>query len=196
MTYATVLMILAGCILLLLAWRGWRRGLVARVIELLGLVVSFLLATRLAPGWSPEVASLLHVAPRWAALGTWIVLFLAGLLATRLLAWAVSRIIHVSVVGWADRLGGALLGLVIGVLVASLVLVGVTSLPGSDGAARELRRNPVARVVYTAAPALYVACRGLGGEEDDVWRRIGEQAREQIRAAGRAAAGRVEPAAD
>jgi hypothetical protein len=196
MDVATLLMIAIGAILLLLAWRGWHRGLVRRVIELLGLLVSFLLATRLAPGWSPEVADALGFGPRWAAFATWTGLFLGGLLLTRLLAWAISRIIHVSVIGWADRVGGAVLGVAIGVLVASLLLVGATSsLPGGERVAAELRGNPVTRVVYAAAPALYVASRGLVGSEDDVWREIGEGAREQLRAAGQAASGNFEPAA-
>lgn len=183
MDLATVVTAVAGVLVLTFTWRGWRLGLVRRVVELAGLVLSFLAATRLAPLWSGDVADASGLDPRWAALGTWIVLFLAGLVLTRLLAWLISRTVQVSLAGWLDRLGGAVCGLLIGTVLASLLLVAIGSLPGAADLRRGLLRRPVSRVLYAAAPTLYAGFRALGGREEGIWQRVGEGLRGQLRAA-------------
>ena len=171
---------------------GWRDGLVKRVIEVAGAIAALLLTARFAGAVQPWISERTHAGPGPALLITWAVLFLLGLLAARLLAEVVSRLLRLTLLAWVDRAGGALLGLLFGLLLASVLLVAASQVRGGAAIQADCDRTFAGRTLYYAAPNVYLEVRKLsGGRLESAWEKF------TTRAAAAAAAGkaRVENAA-
>jgi len=181
----TVMTVLALLLIVFSAWQGWRAGLLRRVLELAGALASFYFATAEAAGLGAALTGWTRTEGRARLYLGWIVLFLLGLLLTRLVAALAARALHVGIVGWVDRVGGALCGLLIGVLLASALLHLAGRMPGGEARRAGFAANPVTRAILVAAPALSGAFRDLGGAPERAWHGLRDGAR---RAAGAAAA--------
>jgi membrane protein required for colicin V production len=155
---------------------GYRVGLVRRVVEFCGLIVSFLLACQYAPRGAALLTDNSDLQPKAALIIAWIVIMLLGLLATRLVAWAVSKTVRISIIGWLDRVGGAVFGLLTGTVLISALLVAASLLPGGETISKAFNARPVPRIVYNAAPALYVALQGLGVDAERALKQLYEEA--------------------
>ncbi|MBU0743016.1 CvpA family protein [bacterium] len=159
-------------LLLVFAVAGWRAGLIRRVLEFVGMVASVLLASRycfLAADWLQDTAGL---EDRWARPLGWLLVFAALLLVAKLAAWSLAKALRVSVLGWVDRWGGALLGMLIGVLVCSVLLMLACRITGDDDLAKQVRSDPVTRIVHGAAPTLYAfVVRGDHEDLERLWQR-------------------------
>jgi len=163
---------------------GYRVGIIRRLLEMAGLVGSILLASRLASGLTPTLVEQTGLEETPALVVTWVILVVTGLLLTRMLAWSLSKVLRVSVLGWVDRWGGAACGLLIGTLVASVILVAISQVPGGETIQVGFEKRPVGKFVFRAAPQLYLGLRELtGGGSDEVWDRFLESARERAEAA-------------
>lgn len=191
-----VLVLLTATVVVIFTVQGFRVGLVRRCVEFLGVVASFLFATSQATFLAGLVPRPDGMPSRFALYVVWIVLFVIGLVITRLIALALSKAIQVSIIGWLDRMGGAVFGLLAGALLASIILVGLSRLPGGDAVRSAFAARPITRMVFDAAPTLYRILRDAGGDHDRVWEWIDDGA--ERRTAGRSvpsaphALGRVE----
>ena len=167
---------------------GWRDGLVKRVIEIAGAIAALLLTARFAGAVQPWVSARTHAGPGPALLITWAVLFLLGLLASRLLAEVVSRLLRLTLLAWVDRTGGALLGLLFGTLLASVLLVAASQVRGGAAIQADCDRTVAGRLIYYAAPNVYIEVRKLsGGRLESAWEKFTTRASEAA-AAGKARA--------
>jgi hypothetical protein len=158
---------------------GLRVGLVRRVLEFLGLIGSFLCASHLGPQGAPWLAEHTHLQQKVALIIAWIAVFLAGLVVTRLIAWAVSKTVRISIIGWLDRLGGAVFGLLTGTLLISAILVGASMIPGGEAIGKAFNARPVPRIIYNAAPGLYVLLQDMGVDPGRVLKQLYEEARDR-----------------
>ena len=112
----TVIAIIALSVLL-----GWWRGLVYEVLSLLGWVAAWLVARWLAPSLAAHLPSSFGTeAVRIVA--AFVLLFVATLIVSAIVAWLLSKLIKLANLGWLDGFSGALFGVVRGLL---LVLIGV-----------------------------------------------------------------------
>ncbi|MBI4286784.1 MAG: CvpA family protein [Chloroflexi bacterium] len=98
---------------------GVRAGLIKVVLSLAGLVVGIVLASRL---YMPLAERLTFVSLAWAKVIAFAIIFIivmvvAAVLA-RFLKWAVSAI----TLGWVNRLGGAIFGVLLGAIVMGAIL--------------------------------------------------------------------------
>lgn len=169
-------LLIAGC-----AWQGWRAGLLRRVLELAGALASFYFATAEAAGLGALFTGWTRLEGRARLYVGWIVLFLLGLLLTRLVAALAAKALHVGIVGWVDRVGGAVCGLLLGLLLASALLHLAGRMPGGEARRASFAANPVTRAILVAAPALSGTFRDLGGAPERAWHGLRDGAR---RAAG------------
>lgn len=134
---------------------GLVKGLIRQVVELAGLVGSFLLAVLFA-GW---LADLLHkhvslpYSPSLVI--AFVVLFIAGMIGFHFLAVSIQKLVHMTFLGWVDRLCGGMLGLVVGMILSSLLVSLVLELPVSDTVRRPVENAEVALFVRPVAPALF-----------------------------------------
>jgi uncharacterized membrane protein required for colicin V production len=173
---------------------GWKVGLVRRVVEFAGLIVSFLFATHFAAQGADWLSSETDMQARPALVVTWIAVFLAGLFLTRLLAWSMSRTIDFSILGFFDRLGGALLGTLIGAILMSAILVGVSMMPGGESVRASFQSRPLPRLVYNAAPAVYVLIQRAGIDKHRVIERLYDEVDRRLPQAGDQAGAGSSPA--
>lgn len=156
---------------------GYRDGVVKRVIEILGVIATLLLTARFAAAVNPWMMEKTGVPEGPALLITWAALFFAGLLLSRLLATVLSRMVRLTILGWLDKLGGILIGVALGVFVASVVLLVVSQIPGGKAVKAEYHESSMGRFIYYAAPTFYQTARKLGGEKaDELFTRVLEKA--------------------
>lgn len=164
---------------------GWRDGLVKRVLEVAGAIAALLLTARFAGVVQPWLSRVTGAGNGPALLITWAVMFVVLLVLSRLLAGLVAKLLRVTVLVWVDRLGGALLGLCFGTLLASVLLVAASQVRGGGGIQADCDRTFAGRTIYYSAPRLYIQARkASGGRVEEAWERF------TTRAAEAAAAGR------
>jgi membrane protein required for colicin V production len=115
----------------LFALAGWRRGLILEAGSILGFVIGIALAASL---WFPAALALHQFVPNdvVAAVAAFVGILVLVYLAFSLLAQMVRRVARWLWLGWADALGGALLGLVKALFVIELGLLLLPHLPGLD----------------------------------------------------------------
>ena len=167
-------------VVLMLAALGFREGLVRRLVEFAGVVVTVILTARFAAAVNPWVMERTRLQEGSALILTWAALFLVGLVISRLLAVVAGKLVHLTVLGWVDRLGGALCGAAFGILVVSVLVIAVSQVPAARGLKSTFVERPYGRFVYYAAPDLYDLARRLGGgRAEEVWQRVLAQTKEQ-----------------
>ncbi len=158
---------------------GYRDGVVKRVLEILGVFASLILTARFATAVNPWMMEQTNVPEGTALLVTWAALFFAGLLISRLLATLISKMISLTILGWIDKLGGAVVGMALGVFVASVVLLAISHVPGGDSVKSEYQESSVGQFIYYAAPTFYQAARKLGGQKaDEMFDRVMDEAQD------------------
>lgn len=158
---------------------GWRDGVVKRVLEVAGAIAALLLTARFAGAVQPWVSERTGAGTSPALLITWAAMFLLGLLLSRLLASGIARLLHLTVLAWVDRLGGAVLGMAFGALLASVLLVAASQVRGGAAVQAECDRSFVGRAIFYTAPNLYIQVRQLsGGRLEHAWERFTARAAE------------------
>ncbi len=158
---------------------GWREGVVKRLLEIGGVVLTLILTARFATAVQPWVLTQTGVDERASLLLTWAGLFLLGALLSRLIAGLLSKLVRLTLLGWVDRFGGAVVGMAFGALLASVLLVAASAVPGGDTIQKTCQESGLGRALYYAAPRVYEGVRGWGGEDlDAIWQRSLDFARD------------------
>jgi len=136
---------------------GLFKGLIRQVVELAGMVVSFLLATLFA-GWLANALARHTSLPYSPSLViAFLLVFIAGMVAFHFLAAWIQKLVQMTFLGWFDRLCGALLGLIVGLIVTSLLLSVALELPLPREVHLSMERSSVALFVRPIAPWLFDA---------------------------------------
>jgi membrane protein required for colicin V production len=155
---------------------GLVKGLVRQVLELAGVVASFLLAVFFS-GWAATMLERHFELPYSPALVVgFLLLFIGGTVLFHFIAQGVQRVVHMTFLGWVDRFCGGALGLVIGLLVASLLVAAALELPIPAARRNQIEQADVSLFVRPIAPWLFNAIfshgpRGI--EYRDIFRRGG-----------------------
>lgn len=140
---------------LIAAVSGLRQGLVKTVLTIAGLVVGVMMAgryyERLAALISPSGAD-------WVKILAYVIVVGVVSLVGSLAGLVVSRIVGAFLLGWLDRLLGALLGLAIGGLFSAAILIVISMyIPGARGA---IFQSKLAPIVMEKIPLLLVLLPG------------------------------------
>jgi membrane protein required for colicin V production len=109
-------------LLVVLVAVGLLKGMVRILIGIAATIAAFVLAARFH-GALAERLTWLGASEPVRALCGYLLIFLGTMLLGGILAWLCRRLVKVALLGWADRLGGAVLGLVAAVLIAALVVL-------------------------------------------------------------------------
>jgi uncharacterized membrane protein required for colicin V production len=134
---------------------GGIKGFARQVLELVGLVVSFFVAAVVA-SWLAALLSDHSSVPHAPALVlAFLAVFVAGLIAFHFVAIAAQRLIHTTLFGWVDRACGAMIGLVAGILVASVISSAALELPVSDRVRAGVEQSSVGAFVQPVAGWLF-----------------------------------------
>ena len=174
---------------------GFRDGVVKRLLEIVGVLVSLVLTARFASAVQPWISAKTGMNEGVSLLVTWAVLFIVGLILSRMLAKIISKVLRLTVLGWLDKWGGALVGIALGTLVTSVLLVAASQVPGGQSIQASYNRTSLGQFIFYAAPAIYEQVRSLsGGQVEEVWYRVldeakksGETVKEEVEKAAREA---------
>lgn len=107
-----------GAVLILL---GFAKGAARISFGLLALVVGFFVATRFQDPVAAQIVKV-GVGAGPAVVLSWAVLYLGTVAAGGFVGWVFSRALRVAKLGWADRIGGASIGVVAGALFAAALV--------------------------------------------------------------------------
>lgn len=171
--------LIALAVIIVFGILGFRDGVVKRLLEIGGVLISLVLTARFASKVQPWIMEKTGAGEGASLLVTWAVLFIVGLILSRLLATMISKGLRLTVLGWLDRWGGALVGIALGTLVTSVILVAASQVGGGQSIQTAYQKTPVGQFIYYSAPTFYVQVRRLsGGKVDEVWQRIMDEAKE------------------
>ena len=122
---------------------GIRRGLLRSIAGVLGLVLAALFAGRVAALVEPTLdhAGIKH--PSAPAAVVFVIAFIAIVVAVEFAAGILRFVQRVLFLGWIDRLGGALFGLIRGILFCMILVAGL-SLYGSTSEQATTRQSSLA----------------------------------------------------
>lgn len=160
----TIINAVLALILVIGTIAGYRRGFLRQVLELAGLVVSFILALLLAgvvAAWLEDRTSIPY-SP--ALVVSFAAVFIAGTVAFHFLALAVQKLVRMTLLGWVDRFTGAMLGLLTAMLIASLLISLTLELPVSSDIRRDFDRSSVSNFLKPVAPRIFNFIIAHGGK--------------------------------
>jgi len=104
---------------------GLSRGLIRTVLPLFGIMLGVFLAGRFYGAMGGWLGTWLESEAQADIIG-FLVVFGLTLGVVIVISELLSKFVKLTLLGWVDRLGGALLGLVVGAFIASVILAGVT----------------------------------------------------------------------
>lgn len=140
---------------------GVRQGVVRRIVELFGLVLVFVFASRLAGDLQPILHEKWGMAERAAFFASWGVVLVSGIVLVRLVATLSQKLVRLTITAWLDRIGGAVLGALFGGVIVSCLLIALLALPVGDEFKTEIKQDEVASRLLYLAPSVYDALSGL-----------------------------------
>jgi membrane protein required for colicin V production len=146
---------------IILGFVGLWRGAVRTAFGIAGLIGGIALAGHYY-GWLAD--ALFPDGAVWTKIAAYALILLAALIAANVIGLAVSRLVHITMLGWLDRLIGFILGAGIGSMLWAAVLAIISKyLPSVEGA---ISQSAVAKFLMEQFPLLLA----LLPEEFDVIR--------------------------
>ena len=150
--------------LALLVVRGWTRGFVREVMDLVGLVIGTILAFRLGSVAGEVVTAMVGVSDEVARLIGGFIVFLAVGIGVAFVTRAIERTARLPGLNLVNRAGGAGLAAAWGVLLATLVLTLGVVLPMPAGVAKSIDDSVVARTLTDPDGVAQEVFIGLAGD--------------------------------
>jgi uncharacterized membrane protein required for colicin V production len=151
----TVITIVIGLIIIFFFIDGIRRGLVRQLLEIVGLVAAFIGAYYLGHALAHRFEGSTRISYPLIRFFFSAVLFIAIALVFHLIGVLLQKVVSVTILGPVDRIGGALFGVVKGVLFVSLVCVLLFSIPAPSGLTARIKANRVAAAMHPVLPRVY-----------------------------------------
>jgi membrane protein required for colicin V production len=120
--------IIAAAIGILFIILGIKRGFVEEIIRLVGIIAAFFIGLSLYRQLLGYL-SFIKISGSFLSVISFILIFLVSLLIIMLLGKLLRKIIHLTVLGWFDRLCGSVLGLVKAFFLVWIIVITIASLP-------------------------------------------------------------------
>lgn len=113
-------------------FRGVFRGLILEISSIVGLIAGFMVSNRYYMELQP-VANRVISNPEWAQVAAYLGIFISVMFVVALFSVFLKKLLKLIMLGWLDRIGGGLLGLIKAGLICSLTLLVMTVfLPEED----------------------------------------------------------------
>jgi uncharacterized membrane protein required for colicin V production len=171
-----VVIVIAVC-----GFMGWRAGVVRRIVELAGAVLTILGASRLASKFAPWLDLHTPLGASASLVIGYLLVLVVGLVLTGIVARLVQKAVNLTILGLVDHVGGAVCGIVLGTLLVSIGLIAIGAAPGGDAVRSTFDQSAVGRAVYRAAPNLYLGARSLAGQKGDrLWQDLLDHSRAAV----------------
>ena len=102
--------------------QGYRRGLIVAVFSLVAIIVGLAAAIKLSAIVANRLGHQVKVSDKWLPVISFAIVFIVVVLLIRLGARAIQKLTEAMMLGWANRLGGVLLYVVIYLTIFSVLL--------------------------------------------------------------------------
>lgn len=102
--------------------KGYQRGLIIAVFSVLGFIIGLAAAVKLSAVVASYIGKAITVSDQWLPVISFVVVFIIVLLLVRWVAGIVQKNIEMAMLGWVNKLGGALLYAFLYVLIFSVIL--------------------------------------------------------------------------
>lgn len=134
---------------LVLGFVGLRNGIIKTAFGIAGLIGGIVLAGRYYSG----LAALLSPSgATWANIAAYAIILVATFVVAGVIGWFVARLVHITLLGWLDRLVGFVLGVFIGGLLCAAILAIIGRWhPGAETA---IAQSAVAKFLMAGFPLL------------------------------------------
>lgn len=130
-----------------LAVRGWLRGFVRELMDLVGLVVGAAVAFRLSAPFGGFLTDRFGMSPEWGRIGAGIVLFIVFGLTMSVLAHYLSKVARLPGLSLANRVLGSAVAAAWGILLVLVIVSVVSVLPVPDSVDDAIAESSVAQAV-------------------------------------------------
>jgi membrane protein required for colicin V production len=104
-----ILDILFVVLLVLAAFKGYRRGLIVGIFSFIAIIIGLAAAIKLSTVVAGYIGSTVNVSNEWLPVISFAVVFILVVLLVRLGANAIQRTVEVVMLGWVNRIGGIIL---------------------------------------------------------------------------------------
>ncbi|MFC2068809.1 CvpA family protein [Chloroflexota bacterium] len=132
MNWLDIILIL---VLSLTTFIGLAIGIIKAALSLVGLIAGVILAGRYYPALATQLTFIPQESiAKVAAAG---IILIGIMIIAGILVWVLKRVASLIQLGWVDRLGGAILGLILGVILCGTVLAIIMRLLGLEGVISE-----------------------------------------------------------
>jgi membrane protein required for colicin V production len=146
---------------LALGFVGLRNGIIKTAFGIAGLIGGIALAGRCYGGLA---ALLSRDGATWANIAAYAMILIATMVVTGVIGWFIAKLIHITLLGWLDRLAGFIAGTFIGCLFCAAILAIIGRwLPGAE---TTIAQSAVARSLMAGFPLLLAL---LPEEFDFIW---------------------------
>ena len=120
---------------------GLRKGIIKAVLTLAGLILGIFLAGRYYVPFSEQLT--LISSPGWAKVAAFAIIFIGVMVIAAVLARLLERAASAIMLGWANRLVGAVLGFILGAMFCGAILAIWVKYLGISGAIAESNIAPI-----------------------------------------------------
>ena len=124
-----ILDIILGIFLLLFMINGIRKGFIAGVIHLIGLILAIIIIGSTATPVKNGLIEHFHLSETLALILAYILIFLIIMVIVRIVIIILHRIVQTLQLMWLNRLLGAVFGIFNGLLILGLIILGLNLLP-------------------------------------------------------------------
>ena len=135
--------------------KGLIRGFFHEVFGVVGLVVALILATKYMSNASGWVNRVLDIPPTASTLLGFLLIFFGLFFAFQLLSYLLQKLFKYALLGWLEKLGGALMGFLKGATIVSLVLIFIAMIPFGPQLIPDLDRSKLYRPMQGFAPTIF-----------------------------------------
>lgn len=134
-------------------FRGFQRGLVEEVGRLIGLVLAVILADKLSPVVGPFIGNSNDTVNSALA---FTLVFIVILIATTILTKTVRSLVELVLLGWLDRLGGTVFGVLKSFLILGVLIFMMQNFGPTESLSRKLHdQSPIFRQVVSVRDAMF-----------------------------------------
>lgn len=115
-------------LLVLAIIKGYQKGLVVALFSFVAFIIGLAAAIKLSAVVAGYLANSINISQRWLPILAFAIVFFVVVLLVRIGAKAIERILKLTMLGWANRLGGIIFYFLLYFFIFSIILFYVTQL--------------------------------------------------------------------
>ncbi len=152
--------------------KGLFKGMVLEIFTFIGLLIGYLVALRLKSDLSGLIQKFIHLPDMLVNTVAFLVIFMLIIILFRYIAGRIRQIVKWTFLGWVDRGGGLLIGLLKGSLIASLLVLLISIIPLSERVEKEQENSLLFSPISTVAPAVFNVIKTAFPKTEDFYREV------------------------